>query len=176
MIISENISLQDSASRSPFERPTFGPFFYANQKSGPPPGKRDSNVSAVFVFLRSIGKVYFDSRFEHTFSLPFIVRNAWPVTPHGLLIQRVLEPAELYEAELTYHLLSLKPIRWTSGTIGNAGSTTLIDEAKNSTKPLKPVHGSYSFHNYDYGFLGLGILPLISTTRIPSHSRNRLRK
>ncbi|KAJ3872434.1 hypothetical protein F5051DRAFT_155993 [Lentinula edodes] len=142
---------QDSASRSPFERPTFGPFFYANQKSGPPPGKRDSNVSAVFVFLRSIGKVYFDSGFEHTFALPFIVRKAWPVTPHGLLIQRVLEPAELYEAELagedvlpTIFCLSnpfAEPsaVGLTSGIIGNAGSATLMDEAENSTKPLKPV-------------------------------------
>ncbi|KAJ3899382.1 hypothetical protein F5879DRAFT_775549, partial [Lentinula edodes] len=127
------------------------PFFYANQKSGPPPGKRDSNVSAVFVFLRSIGKVYFDSGFEHTFALPFIVRKAWPVTPHGLLIQRVLEPAELYEAELagedvlpTIFCLSnpfAEPsaVGLTSGIIGNAGSATLMDEAENSTKPLKPV-------------------------------------
>ncbi|KAJ3806575.1 hypothetical protein F5876DRAFT_7500, partial [Lentinula aff. lateritia] len=112
--------------------------------------KRDSNVSAVFVFLRSIGKVYFDSGFERTFALPFI-RNAWSVTPHGLLIQRVLEPAELYEAELagedvlpTIFCLSnpfTEPsaVGLTSGIIGNAGSATLMDEAENSTKPLKPV-------------------------------------
>ncbi|KAJ3758130.1 hypothetical protein EV360DRAFT_83363 [Lentinula raphanica] len=141
----------DSASRSPSERPTFGPFFHANQKSRIPPAKRDAKVSAVFVFLRSIGKVYFDSGFEHTFALPFIVRKAWPVTPHGLLIQRVLEPAELYEAELagedvlpTIFCLSnpfAEPsaVGLTSGIVGNAGSTTLKDEDENSTKPLKPV-------------------------------------
>ncbi|KAJ4490696.1 hypothetical protein J3R30DRAFT_122797 [Lentinula aciculospora] len=142
---------QDFASRSSFERPTFGPFFYTNQKSSPPPGKRHSKVSAVFVFLRSIGKVYFDSGLEHTFALPFIVRKAWPVTPHGLLIQRVLEPAELYEAELavedvlpTIFCLSnpfAEPsaVGLTSGIIGNSGSATLTDEDENSTKPLKPI-------------------------------------
>ncbi|KAJ3746045.1 hypothetical protein DFH05DRAFT_1442763 [Lentinula detonsa] len=142
---------QDSASRSPFERPTFGPFFHANQKSGPPPGKRDSKVSAVFVFLRSIGKVYFDSGFEHTFALPFIVRKAWPVTPHGLLIQRVLEPAELYEAELagedvlpTIFCLSnpfAEPsaVGLTSGILGNAQSAKINYEDENLARPLKPV-------------------------------------
>lgn len=139
---------QDPAST---ERPTFGPFFYANQNPGKPSGKREAKIAAVFVFLRSIGKIYLDSGFEHTFSLPFIVRRAWPVTPHGLLIQRVLEPAELVEAQIsdedvlpTIFCLSnpfAEPsaVGLTSGIIGHAGSATLKDEDENSTKPLKPI-------------------------------------
>ncbi|KAF9073847.1 hypothetical protein BDP27DRAFT_1215348 [Rhodocollybia butyracea] len=144
---------QDSASKSPSERPTFGPFFYANQKSGPPSSKRDGRTSAVFVFLRSIGKIFLDSGLEHTFSLPFIVRKAWPVTPHGLIVQRVLEPAELVEAELAGEdvlptIFSLSnpfaepsAVGLTSGIIGNPGHglATLKDEDENSTKPLKPI-------------------------------------
>ncbi len=35
------------------------------------------------------------------FSLPFIVRRAWPLHPHGVIIQQVLAPTEVEEAELT---------------------------------------------------------------------------
>ena len=36
---------------------------------------------------------------EHTFYLPFIVRQAWAMSPHGIMMQRVLEPNELEEAQ-----------------------------------------------------------------------------
>src|SRR5258708_8229020 len=81
-------------------RATFGPFERAEQER-----RREiepeSRVRATFVFLRSIGWIYLRNGIEYTFSLPFIVRRAWPLYPHGVIIQRVLAPTEVEEAELT---------------------------------------------------------------------------
>ncbi|KAI8994045.1 hypothetical protein BD414DRAFT_513664 [Trametes punicea] len=54
-------------------------------------------VRAVFVFLRSMAKIYLLNGLEYTLNLPFIVRQAWPVQPCGLFIQRVVESWELEE-------------------------------------------------------------------------------
>ena len=82
------------------ERPTFGPFARAEQarKRALEPAVR---VRATFVFLRSIGKIFLESGIEYTFALPFIVRRAWPLHPHGVLVQRVLDATEIQEAEMT---------------------------------------------------------------------------
>ena len=81
-------------------RATFGPFERAEQKR-----RREiepeTRVRATFVFLRSVGWIYLRDGVEYTFSLPFIVRKAWPLYPHGVIIQRVLEPMEVQEAKLT---------------------------------------------------------------------------
>ena len=81
-------------------RTTFGPFERAEQER-----RREiepeERVRATFVFLRSVGWIYLRNGVEYTFSLPFIVRKAWPLYPHGVIIQRVLEPTEVQEAELT---------------------------------------------------------------------------
>ena len=81
-------------------RTTFGPFERAEQER-----RREiepeSRVRATFVFLRSVGWIYLLNGIEYTFSLPFIVRRAWPLYPHGVIIQRVLAPTEVEEAELT---------------------------------------------------------------------------
>lgn len=58
-------------------------------------------VSAVFVFLRSIGKVYLINGIDYTFSLPFLVRKAWPLHPHGVMIQRLLDPLEIDDSRAT---------------------------------------------------------------------------
>ena len=82
------------------QRPTFGPFSQAHQ-----PSKQEKDQAtrypATFVFLRSIGKIFLKNGLDYTFSLPFIVRKAWPLFPHGVIIQRVLEPTELVESETT---------------------------------------------------------------------------
>ncbi|KAI9455415.1 hypothetical protein F5148DRAFT_1288260 [Russula earlei] len=74
-------------------RTTFGPFERAEQQR-----RREiepaCRVRATFVFLRSVGWIYLRNGVEHTFSLPFVVRRAWPLHPHGVIIQRVLEPTE----------------------------------------------------------------------------------
>ena len=84
----------------PNQRPTFGPFSSVqhDHKSEKDPSIR---MRAVFVFLRSLGKVYFMNGLEYTFYLPFIVRRAWPLRPQGIALQRVLDPTELEEARLS---------------------------------------------------------------------------
>jgi len=58
-------------------------------------------VSGAFIFLRSIGKVFLQNGMDYTFSLPFLVHKAWPLHPHGILIQRILDQAEVDEARAT---------------------------------------------------------------------------
>ncbi|KAF9257772.1 hypothetical protein L218DRAFT_878559 [Marasmius fiardii PR-910] len=144
--------------KSSSERPTFGPFFYAEQNRITKRDERDSRVMAVFVFLRTIGKVYTHTGNEYTFSIPFTVQRAWPISPHGLLLQRVLEPSEKMEAEITGDailptifslinpLAEPLPVGLTSGILGGFDSTspsaaTLKDE-ENSNKPLKSLSPS----------------------------------
>jgi len=108
---------------------------------------------AVFVFLRSIGKIYLLNGIEYTFSLPFIVRKAWALYPHGVMIQRVLDPTEVEEAELTgdttlptiFSVTSpfseAASVGLTTGILGGSdvATATLKDEEENTTRPLKSV-------------------------------------
>jgi anaphase-promoting complex subunit 1 len=108
---------------------------------------------AVFVFLRSIGKIYLLNGIEYTFSLPFIVRKAWALYPHGVMIQRVLDPTEVEEAELTgdttlptiFSVTSpfseAASVGLTTGILGGSDVATAIlkDEEENTTRPLKSV-------------------------------------
>jgi anaphase-promoting complex subunit 1 len=86
--------------KSPSERSTFGPFAAIQQVP-----KRDiepaSRSRAVYVFFRNMGKVFLTNGIEYTFNLPFVTRKAWPVFPHGVLIQRILDPTEIVEANLS---------------------------------------------------------------------------
>ncbi|KAG5646150.1 hypothetical protein DXG03_004203 [Asterophora parasitica] len=140
-------------SSRPDERPTFGPFAQVQQNLKPDLGKR-TRVPSVFVFLRSIGRIFLRNGLEYTFALPFIVRKAWPLSPHGVMIQRVLEPSELQEAELTGDavlptifsvtspLSEAGTVGLTTGIIGgfrNGTPPALKDEDENSTKPLRSV-------------------------------------
>ncbi|KAI6017045.1 hypothetical protein EDC04DRAFT_2902833 [Pisolithus marmoratus] len=113
-------------------------------------------VPAVFVFLRSIGKVFLSTGVDYTFSLPFLVRKAWPLYPHGVLIQRVLEPAEIEEARFTGDTLlptifsitnafaEPAAIGITAGIVGGRGDTpiSLSDEDEQCSKPLAAVSAS----------------------------------
>ncbi|KIP09445.1 hypothetical protein PHLGIDRAFT_102877 [Phlebiopsis gigantea 11061_1 CR5-6] len=94
---SEDQDYQESSLEDPNQRPTFGPFTRtaAEARTENEPAIRQR---AVFVFLRSIGRVFFMNGLEHTFYLPFLVRRAWSLYPHGIMMQRVLEPGELDEA------------------------------------------------------------------------------
>lgn len=95
-----SLSRERERERDTRARATFGPFERAEQER-----RREiepeERVRATFVFLRSVGWIYLRNGVEYTFSLPFIVRKAWPLHPHGVIIQRVLEPTEVQEAELT---------------------------------------------------------------------------
>lgn len=154
-------NLQRSEQKSPSpkppaERPTFGPFSQTRQETTPVV-TAEGITPAVVVFLRSIGKVFVRNGFEYTFSLPFIVRRAWPVTPHGIILQRALDPGEVEEAELTGD--SVLPtifgitspfaeagaVGLTTGIIGGNARTPLVrlkDEAENASRPLKSVPSS----------------------------------
>lgn len=83
---------------SPSPSSTFGPFAHVQRepKSDEEPATRSR---AVFIFLRSLARVYLiGNGQEHTFYLPFVVRRAWPLFPHGIMLQRILDPAEVEEA------------------------------------------------------------------------------
>lgn len=131
---------------------TFGPFTLA-QREQERERERAQLCPAVFVFLRSIGKIYLLNGLEYTFSLPFIVRKAWALYPHGVMIQRVLDPSEVEEAEVTgdttlptiFSVTSpfseAASVGLTSGILGGTGTLpdTLKDEDENTSRPLKSV-------------------------------------
>lgn len=94
-------SQDESVLPDPKQRPTFGPFTRAEHDRRPDNDKSTTRFRAVFVFLRSLGKIFFTNGLEYTFYLPFIVRRAWPLAPHGIIIQRLLEPGELEEAAVS---------------------------------------------------------------------------
>ncbi|KAJ7802231.1 hypothetical protein B0H14DRAFT_1667535 [Mycena olivaceomarginata] len=138
------------------ERPTFGPFARAQQNRRPQ-RNRTIRVPAVFVFLRSIGKIFLKNGLDYTFSIPFVVRKAWPLFPHGVMLQRNIEASELEEAALTGEpllptIFSLTSpfseagtVGLTSGIVGGFLSTpALKDEDENSKKPLKAVPSTES--------------------------------
>jgi len=79
-------------------RPVFGPFTRATFSQKPDHGTAHLEP-AVFIFLRSIAKIFLDNGLDYTFSLPFVVRRAWPLSPHGVLVQRVLGDSELAESQ-----------------------------------------------------------------------------
>jgi anaphase-promoting complex subunit 1 len=131
---------------------TFGLFTLAQQEQEREI-ERTALCPAVFVFLRSIGKIFLLNGIEYTFSLPFIVRKAWALYPHGVMIQRVLDPTEVEEAELTgdttlptiFSVTSpfseAASVGLTAGILGGFDlvANTLKDEDENTTRPLKSV-------------------------------------
>ena len=133
-------------------RSTFGPFARIQINTKPDPGVHEK-VLAIFVFLRSIGKIYLLNGMDYTFSLPFIVRKAWPISPHGVMIQRVLEPTEIIEADfsgdavlptifsVTSPFSEAAAVGLTAGILGPIPDVpaALIDEDENSTRPLKSI-------------------------------------
>lgn len=140
------------SGKSPSERPTFGPFTRA-QAASQIASNHATLVPAIFIFLRSVGRIILQNGVEYSLSLPFIVRKAWPLFPHGVMIQRVLEPSEFLEAELTGEAVLPTIFSMTSPlaeaaavglTAGIAGGyrdipVTLKDEDENSTRPLRSV-------------------------------------
>ncbi|KAJ7075630.1 hypothetical protein B0H15DRAFT_866096 [Mycena belliarum] len=137
------------------ERPTFGPFA-RHQQNRQTQRNKTARIPAVFVFLRSIGKIFLKNGLDYTFSIPFVVRKAWPLFPHGVMIQRNIEPNELEEAaatgdpllptifSLTSPFSEAVTVGLTTGILGGfrngpMSAQTLKDEDENSKKPLKAV-------------------------------------
>ncbi len=146
------IASASQSTKSSSERPTFGPFARA-QATSQGASNNVTLVPAIFVFLRSVGRIILENGVEYSLSLPFIVRKVWPLFPHGVLIQRVLEPSELIEAELTGEavlptifsitspLAEAAAVGLTTGIIGGYKSqqVRLKDEEENSARPLKSI-------------------------------------
>ena len=136
----------------PSKKSTFGLFTLA-QRERERGLERGVRCPAVFVFLRSIGKIFLLNGLEYTFSLPFIVRKAWALYPHGVMIQRVLDPIEVEEADntgdttlptifsVTSPFSEAASVGLTKGILGGYDTIpdTLKDEEENLTKPLKSV-------------------------------------
>ncbi|TFK37677.1 hypothetical protein BDQ12DRAFT_713446 [Crucibulum laeve] len=133
------------------ERHTFGPFSRVQNSPKTAPAQ-PQNVPAIFVFMRSLGMVILENGLNYTFSLPFIVRKAWPISPHGVMLQRVLEPAEILEAEMsgeaalptifsfTSPLAEPSAVGLTAGIVGGYDSPpALKDEEENSINTLKSI-------------------------------------
>ncbi|KIJ25699.1 hypothetical protein M422DRAFT_77064 [Sphaerobolus stellatus SS14] len=96
-LLEVDTSASSSSASSSSSSNTFSQFAQsaqARQRAVEPP----KIVSAVYVFLREIGKIYVEDGTEYTFHLPFIVIGAWALRPHGVLIQRVLDIDEYREA------------------------------------------------------------------------------
>jgi anaphase-promoting complex subunit 1 len=141
-----------TSSSDDSHKSTFGLFTLA-QREQEREIERAALCPAVFVFLRSIGKIFLLNGIEYTFSLPFIVRKAWALYPHGVMIQRVLDPTEVEEAELsgdttlptifsvTSPFSEAASVGLTAGILGGSGLVpdTLKDEDENTTRPLKSV-------------------------------------
>lgn len=82
----------------PEERPTFGAFARARMDNKRQ-DEQDERLKGVFIFVRGTAKIYMENGSEYTLSLPFTVQRAWPVEPHGLFIQRVVEGWEIEESK-----------------------------------------------------------------------------
>jgi anaphase-promoting complex subunit 1 len=143
------------SNETPGSTNIFGPF--ASLRDETKAGEDiDEEVPGVFVFLRSIGKVFLQNGMDYTFSLPFLVHKAWPLLPHGVLIQRILDPAEVDEARATgddmlptiFTITSAfsepEAVGITSGILGGFGNepVALVDEEENCSKPLVTVPAS----------------------------------
>ena len=82
-------------SQSTFSR--FAQNAQARQRVIEPPKR----LQAVYVFLRNLGKIFVEGGRDYTFHIPFLVRGAWPLRPHGVLIQRDMGVAEFRDAART---------------------------------------------------------------------------
>jgi anaphase-promoting complex subunit 1 len=149
---SEDQDYQEPSSEETEGRPTFGPFSRMSKESKP--AEEPATLSkVVFVFLRSIGRVSLMNGLEHTFYLPFIVRRAWPMAPHGVMMQRILEPNELEEARASGE--ELLPTLFTMvnpfAEASTVGVTPLIQNGKpvvlQDKGPEKPIE-SMSAHEH----------------------------
>ncbi|CAK5271046.1 unnamed protein product [Mycena citricolor] len=148
---SQDKPLRSTATDDSSERPTFGPFAQLPQNAKLPKLNL-LRVPAAFVFLRDIGKIFLKNGTDYTFAVPFVVRQAWPLYPHGVLIQRSLEPGEIEEAaaigetalptifSLTSPFAEAVAMGLTSGILNGFGEApTLKDEEEHSQRPLKAV-------------------------------------
>lgn len=134
-------------SQEQAEKDTFSPFFRA-RKARLKNVQASSDKRGIFIFLRNIGKVFLTDGREFTFSLPFIVKQAWPLFPHGVLIQRVLDPLELEDNEplptlytMTNTFQEPRPVGRTEGIKGGyeLKVPSISPDELDGSKPLRSI-------------------------------------
>ncbi|KAF9219333.1 hypothetical protein BS17DRAFT_740882 [Gyrodon lividus] len=142
-------SKADNQQSDTLAESVFSPF-KAVQEERQKNNHAQEEVTAVFVLLRSIGKVYLINGMDYTFSLPFLVRKAWPLHPHGIMIQRLLDCLEIDEARatgdaplptiftITNPFAEPAAVGITAGIVGGfpGHPTCLSDEEENYSRPL----------------------------------------
>ncbi|KAG5220263.1 Anaphase-promoting complex [Salix suchowensis] len=141
------------------KRPTFGPFARHSAKAERPEhiqhaATKDLRIRAIYVFLRFTAHIIpissatwnaeahkhlppnvWDSLSDsYSFALPFVARAAWPLYPHGVLVQRVLEDSEIEDAKK-----SGKSVGVTQGIVDSPTDVKLVDEEEVRRGPLKAV-------------------------------------
>ncbi|KZT23058.1 hypothetical protein NEOLEDRAFT_1096792 [Neolentinus lepideus HHB14362 ss-1] len=135
------------------KRQIFGPFHRARErvKEEVEPA---ALVRGVFVFFRTMCRIFLDTGIEYSFPLPFVTRKAWPIYPHGVLIQRSVDRTELAEAEASgepilptiFSMVNPRheatPMGVTSGIIGGLFQrpVSLKDEKEYFEKPQKSMN------------------------------------
>lgn len=142
-------SKSSAQQADPSTESVFGPFKTIQEERQKSTHARE-DVAAVFVFLRSIGKVYLINGADYTFSLPFLVREAWPLHPHGVMIQRYLDPLEMDDSRatgdaplpttftITNPFSEPAAVGITAGIVGGfpGRPAGLSDEEENASRPL----------------------------------------
>ncbi|KAF4586487.1 Anaphase-promoting complex subunit 1 [Pleurotus pulmonarius] len=158
------------------KRPTFGPFARHSAKAEQPKhvqhaATKDLRIRAIYVFLRFTAHIIpistatwnaeahkhlppnvWDSLSDsYSFALPFVARAAWPLYPHGVLVQRVLEDSEIEDAKksgeevlptlftVTRAFTELGSVGVTQGIVNSPTDLKLVDEEEVRRGPLKAV-------------------------------------
>jgi anaphase-promoting complex subunit 1 len=133
----------------------FGPFWKWRAENRKRPGLPLA-VDAVYIFLRTSLRIFLMDGTDFTVSLPFTVRKAWAIWPHGVMIQRTVDRKEVEEAEaldeyllpslftLTSPFVELASVGITNGIVGTPGSTkmVLVDEEDLSNRALESVEAT----------------------------------
>ncbi|KDQ24110.1 hypothetical protein PLEOSDRAFT_1048772 [Pleurotus ostreatus PC15] len=158
------------------KRPTFGPFARHSATAERPEhiqhaATKDLRIRAIYVFLRFTAHIIpissaawnaeahkhlppnvWDSLSDsYSFALPFVARAAWPLYPHGVLVQRVLEDSEIEDAKssgeevlptlftVTKAFTELGSVGVTQGIVDSPAGVRLVDEEEVRRGPLKAV-------------------------------------
>jgi anaphase-promoting complex subunit 1 len=126
-------------------RTTFGPFFQ-HAATYDKASERSQLTECVFVFLRTSLRVFSLDGTDYTVSLPFLVRQAWPLWPHSVLIQRQIDARELDEAEHSGEEL-LPSLFTLTSPFAELSAVNIASELVHN--PAKPDHWTVPQRDFD---------------------------
>lgn len=102
----------------------------ATAESGPP-----KKLLCLFVFFRSVAKLHMEDGTQFTIHLPFLTRAAWPLHPHGVMVQRVVSASE--RRNVTPHI-SILPTLFT--LTDPSSELKVVEENLGEHKSPNPAH------------------------------------